>query len=136
MQYLRRELETQELFEGPLYEPTGAQGRYVRVNLSAVQRGLIHSETLFSAFYRSTSSAELYTLAQWQAEWDTLVEIASQHKISGFRKDKRRIAAMMKQYDTPQAVSHSTLYKEHYHPHYRIIARPLFEQEIRPYLDR
>ncbi|MBR3710948.1 MAG: hypothetical protein IKM99_08310, partial [Bacteroidales bacterium] len=51
--YLMRELSEMGKTQSPYFEPTGSQGDYVRVYLSAVADSLITAEQLLDAFVRS-----------------------------------------------------------------------------------
>ena len=51
-----------------------------------------------------------------------------------FKEDKQFIDSVLSV--GKYAISHSPDYREAYHPHYRIIERSIFEQEIKPLIDR
>ncbi|MBR7021879.1 MAG: hypothetical protein IKI09_00210, partial [Bacteroidales bacterium] len=53
--YLMRELSEMGKTASPYFEPTGSQGDYVRVYLSAIADSLITAEQLLDAFVRSAN---------------------------------------------------------------------------------
>lgn len=135
--YLLSELEQYRsdldsaLYEKPAlrFVPVGDCGNYVRVDLSVVLDGQIDSETLLDAFVRSANEGRTITAQQWKRKW-------------------RRVAAVLRRSfpDIPEAsadlaaidsliseghliLHHSEAFANAYHPHYRIVARELLEQE-------
>ena len=130
--YLMRELSEMTYTSAVYYEPTGSEGRYVRVYLSAVANSLITVEQLLDAFVRS-ANADKGENKDWEAEWTCIVGIITKHGIilDGFDKD---VAMLNEASQNRQAVHHSRAYNEAYHPHYRIVERSIFENELRPLL--
>lgn len=64
--YLKRELSQMGEVSAVYYEPTGNEGKFVRVYLSAVVDGLITAEQLLDAFVRSANMVKAET--DWEAE--------------------------------------------------------------------
>ena len=134
--YLERELSTtcvEDLLPW-LYEPCGTGGRYVRVSLRAVHQGLITADELLNAFIASANSPQRPSVDQWAEQWHVIA-----NKIDGmrldlkqFEQDKELIDSVLNQ--GQYALSHSQEYREAYNPHYRIVRRDIFEQEILPRL--
>ena len=60
--YLMKELSEMGKTQSPYFEPTGSQGDYVRVYLSAVADSLITAEQLLDAFARSANSRQEPTI--------------------------------------------------------------------------
>ena len=131
--YLMRELSEMTNISAVYYEPTGSEGRYVRVYLSAVADSLITAEQLLDAFVRSANVDKGET-NDWEAEWDCIVGVITKQSIilNGFDKD---VAMLNEASRNRQAVHHSRTYNEAYHPHYRIVERSIFEKELRPLLE-
>ena len=113
------------------YEPCGIDGNYVRVNLQCVKDGLVDAEVLLDAFVRS-ANVQRPMIGDWQKRWTKIVEIIENMnlQISNYQEDKAFINKILSA--GKYAVSHSTDYREAYHPHYRIIERKIFESEIKP----
>ena len=127
-----RELSEMTNTSAVYYEPTGSEGRYVRVYLSAVADSLITVEQLLDAFVRSANTDKGADV-DWEAEWNCIVGVIAKHGIvlNGFDKD---VAMLSEASRNRQAVHHSRAYNEAYHPHYRIVERSIFENELRPLL--
>ena len=130
--YLMRELSEMGKTQSPYFEPTGSQGDYVRVYLSAVSDSLITAEQLLDAFVRSANSWQEPTVS-WMEKWEAIVSIIQANKIEleGFETDLPMLTEAAR---NNQAVHHSRRYNEAYHPHYRIVERSIFEQELKPTL--
>ena len=130
--YLMRELSEVGKTQSPYFEPTGSQGDYVRVYLSAVSDSLITAEQLLDALIRSANSWQEPSV-NWMEKWGTIVSViqANKMEIEGFEAD---LPLLNEAARNNQAVHHSRRYNEVYHPHYRIVERSIFEQELKPSL--
>lgn len=130
--YLMRELSEMGKTQSPYFEPTGSQGDYVRVYLSAVADNLITAEQLLDAFVRSANLWQEPAVS-WLEKWETIVSIIQANKIEleGFETDLPLLTEAAR---NNQAVHHSRRYNEAYHPHYRIVERSIFEIELKPSL--
>jgi len=126
--YLMRELSEMGKTQSPYYEPTSSQGDYVRVYLSAVADSLITAEQLLNAFIESANSWKEPTVS-WLEKWEAIVSIIQENKIEidGFETDLPLLTEAAR---NNQAVHHSRRYNEAYRPHYRIVERGIFEQEL------
>ena len=130
--YLMRELSEMSKTQSPYFEPTGSQGDYVRVYLSAVADSLITAEQLLDAFVRSANLWQEPAVS-WMEKWETIVSIIQVNKIEleDFETD---LPLLTEAAQNNQAVHHSRRYNEAYHPHYRIVERGIFERELYPAL--
>ena len=130
--HLMRELSEMGETQSPYFEPTGSQGDYVRVYLSAVADSLITAEQLLDAFVKSANSWQEPTVS-WLEKWKAIVSIIQANKIEseGFETDLPLLTEAAR---NSQAVHHSRRYNEAYHPHYRIVERSIFESELKPTL--
>ena len=130
--YLMRELSEMSETESPYFEPTGSQGDYVRIYLSAISDSLITTEQLLDAFIRSANLWQEPTV-RWMEKWEAIVSIIQANKIEleGFETDHPLLTEAAR---NSQAVHHSRRYNETYHPHYRIVERSIFELELKPSL--
>ena len=130
--YLTLELSEMGKTASPYFEPTGSQGDYVRVYLSAIADSLITAEQLLDAFVRSANSRQEPAVS-WLEKWEAIVSIIQANKIEleGFETDLPLLTEAAR---NDQAVHHSRCYNEAYHPHYRIVERGIFEQELKPTL--
>ena len=130
--YLMSELSEMGKTQSPYFEPTGSQGDYVRVYLSAVADSLITAEQLLDAFVRSANSRQEPTVS-WLEKWQAIVSIilANKMELEGFVNDLPLLTEAAR---NSQAVHHSRRYNEAYHPHYRIVERSIFELELKPFI--
>ena len=126
--YLMRELSEMGKTQSPYFEPTGCQGDYVRVYLSAIADSLITAEQLLDAFVRSANLWQEPTVS-WMEKWEAIVSIiqANKFELEGFETD---LPLLTEAAQNNQAVHHSRRYNEAYHPHYRIVERGLFERAL------
>ena len=127
--FLMKELSEMGKNQSPYFEPTGSQGDYVRVYLSAVSDSLIIAEQLLDAFVRSANLWQEPAVS-WMEKWETIVSIiqANKMEIEGFEDGLPLLTAAAR---NNHAVHHSRPYNEAYHPHYRIVERSIFERELR-----
>ena len=130
--YLMLELSEMGKTASPYFEPTGSQGYYVRVYLSAIADSLITAEQLLDAFVRSANSRQEPAVS-WMEKWETIISIIQANKIEleGFETDLPLLTEAAR---NNQAMHHSSRYNEAYHPHYRIVERGIFEIELKPFL--
>ena len=130
--YLMRELSEMGETQSPYFEPTGSQGDYVRVYLSAVADNLITAEQLLDAFVRSANSRQK-PVVSWMEKWQAIISIIQANKIElkGFETDLPLLTEAAR---NNQAVHHSRRYNDAYHPHYRIVERSIFEIELKTFL--
>ncbi len=130
--YLMKELSEMGKNQPPYFEPTGSQGDYVRVYLSAVADSRITAEQLLDAFVRSAKSRQK-PVVSWMEKWQAIISIIQANKIEleGFETD---LSLLTEAARNSQAVHHSRRYNVAYHPHYRIVERSIFERELYPAL--
>ena len=132
--YLDSELASFEQASGAYYEPTGYNGNFYRVNLSVLKDELISRELFFDAFIRSVSSIQPITIEEWEKEWMQIDSVIQTMNLSLFNyaQDRKNLFLLMEQ--GHYVVHHSEPFSEEYDPHYRIIGRDIFLNEILPYL--
>ena len=133
--WLRGELAKVERLDVQLYEPTGYNGNYYRVSLAAVVGGKVQPDALLSAFLRSVRAVQPGEVEAWVQEWAQIESViaAMELQLPGYDADAKAIAAMLAA--GHYAVHHSRVYNEHYAPHYRIVAKEIFEKEILPLIE-
>lgn len=132
--YLYSELSENDVSYPVYYEPTGCEGRFVRVFLSAVADSLVSAEELLDAFVRSANEFQ-EPQTEWVTEWKEVVRAIRENNISveGFAEDEPTLTEAAQ---NNQAMHHSRAYNAAYHPHYRIVRRDIFEKEILPKLEK
>ena len=135
--YLDKELATP--IEGaavlPYYEPCGTQGRHVRVNLSAVQQGIITKQALLDAFVHSANGKHP-TVKSWAKQWRKMARTINAMHLNLPRYDQDRSFIDSVLNAGLYAVSHSPEYRNAYRPHYRIVERDIFDREMKAVLDQ
>ena len=132
--YLNSELASLDQIAGAYYEPTGYNGNFYRVNLSAVKEGLISRDVFFDAFIRSVSDIQIITLEEWKKEWKEIdAVIHTMHlPLVNYAQEREMIFSLLEQ--DKYVMHHSELFSGEYDPHYRIIEREIFLKEILPLL--
>lgn len=136
--YILREMEAMppERKVSGYYEPCGWRGRYYRVDLALLQEGRIVMDEFVELFMESASAMEPALTQEWIDEWLMLQaavrEVAP--RMEGFAADSLRIVTLLQ--EGKYVVHHSPSFNAHYHPHYRIIRRDLFEQNILPKIEK
>ena len=142
--YLKEELQTYQedldsaRYDVPvlMYYPVGDQGNYVRVDLSVILDGLTGEEAFLDAFVRSANEWKKAPEAEWVKKWQGVAQI--------LRKDQPDIPELEKELGTLDSLMaeghyimrHSDAFRDAYHPHYRIIARDIFDTELRPLIEQ
>lgn len=118
------------------YEPCGTEGRYVRVSVLAVLDGKISADELLDAFVRSANDPERPSVEQWAERWHEMIAIIDgmKFRLPQYDEDRQFIEHVLSL--GKYAISHSPEYREAYAPHYRIVKRDIFEQELLPKLQQ
>ena len=134
--YLQQELATSTEFEGEDYEYTGYKGKMVRVNLKVIADGRVPYDKYLDAFLRSVNGIIPPSIEEWRAEWakiDSVIK-AMDIELDDAEKDRQEIRQLLD--DNKFVMHHSRQFNEHYAPHYRIIERTIFEEEILPLIGK
>lgn len=130
--YLRREMASYTETEGDIAEPTGWEGNFYRVNLSVIKKGQILYPVYFDAFIRSVNGIRPVTVAEWQKEWNRIEAIIRTMNLSltNYKEDKKEIEDRLNRGE--YVGHHSKIFEDNYSPHYRIISKAIFEEELQP----
>lgn len=136
--YLMSELqEYREDLDKGLYEmpaerfvPLGDKASFVRVDLSVVLDSLVDAETLLSAFVRSANDGFVLSEEEWKAKWATVAAVIRRDfsDIPDAARDLAAIDSLIAQGEL--ILHHSSVFEATYHPHYRIVARQIAEEEL------
>ena len=135
------------------YEPCGIDSSYYRVSIRAIKEGIITESQLLDAFIRSANgrssesrqacldgrvvtdegeanSETRPSVESWSDRWHMIIGTIDQMKLDlpDFQEDKQFIDSVLSV--GKYAISHSPEYREAYHPHYRIVERNIFENEL------
>ena len=76
------------------------------------------------------------TIAEWQQEWAEIeaVILKMNIQLDNMEADRAEIKLLLD--NGGYVMHHSESFNRHYSPHYRIIERTIFEQEILPLLEK
>lgn len=130
--YLMSEMEQAAENNGAYYEPTGSDGRYVRIYLNAVADGKISAQQLLDAFVESANHVEPRS-DKWADQWANIVKVIEEKQLPV--KMNEELKQLLKDCsEQDEAVHHSETYNKAYRPHYRIVERSIFEQQLKPLL--
>ena len=115
-------------------EACGVNGQYVRVSIRAIKENLITEDVLLDAFIRSANSEKRPTVESWRDRWHKIVGTIDQMNLNlpNYQQDRAFIDSILSV--GKYAISHSPEYREAYRPHYRIVEKSIFENEIKPLL--
>ena len=118
------------------YEPCGIDSNYYRVSIRVVKEGMISEDLLLDAFIRSANSSKRPSVDEWNERWHKMIDTIDgmQLNLPQYDKDKQLIDSVLSV--EKYAISHSPEYREAYRPHYRIVERSIFEQEILPVIEQ
>jgi glyoxylase-like metal-dependent hydrolase (beta-lactamase superfamily II) len=132
--YLRQELEAGIGSTGEILETVGWEGRFYRVNLSAVKENKIPYSVLLDAFVRSADDAAKPPLPVWRAQWDVIQSYIDdlQLHLPDYGADSDSLQKMLR--SGRYAVHHSHAFNDAYNPHYRIVSKKIVEEELNLYL--
>ena len=136
MNYILEEINTMEKGYNPptLFEQTGLDGNYIRVDLTLVKDGTIPFFILFKALLISADIGSKKTDKGWADIWSSIVDEIKNSSLEfpNFEEDIKNLDVISKSED--KVVHHSDLYENIYHPHYRIIEKNVFEKYIKPFI--
>ena len=133
-QYIHQEIKSAESFEEHDYIPCGWQGNFLQVNLKVIADGRVPMEDFVDAFMASANGIDTTLTTTFIKDWQQIQQaVRNVHpQLEGFQEDSTLLSHLLK--EGKYVVHHSHKFNEHYHPHYRIIRRDLFEKNILPKL--
>jgi len=119
-----------------LIEKTGIYGNYLRVDLTLVRDGIVPFFVLFRALTISATIGGQKSDKNWDKIWSEIAQaiIDSDLRFENFEEDLERLEIISKSDD--KVVHHSEMYENTYHPHYRIIEKNVFNDVIKPYINK
>ena len=131
--WLDEELRSVTLDElQPWYcEPCGIDSNYYRVSIRAVIEGIVTEEWLLDAFIRSANSQKRPSVESWKERWHEIIAVIDRMQLSlpHYQEDRQYIDSVLAA--GKYAISHSSDYREAYHPHYRIVEREILKNNSR-----
>jgi hypothetical protein len=134
--YILSELESTPCLTGEAAEPLGWQHNFYRVSLSAVKSNLVPCGVLLDALIRSAGEAGPVAMEDWRKEWAEIESIIRSMNLAlpNCEADSREIGEKLR--EGRYMGHHSEAFTDAYAPHYRIIGKKIFEEEIRPLLEQ
>lgn len=134
--YLHHELEYCSTEYAEAAEPTGWRHNFYRVNLGIVQNEIISCDVLLDALVRSANDVKPFSMDDWKKEWSKIEAIVKSMNLSlpNYDEDKKEIDAKLE--EGKYVGHHSDAYNIAYDPHYRIISKKIYEEEILPLLNK
>lgn len=133
LQVYRADLENGRYDKPALrYVSVGDAGNYVRVDLSVILDGKVDEETLLAAFVRSANEGRTMSTDEWKEKWASVADVIRKDfpDLPDAEKDLAAIDSLMA--EEHYILHHSRIFNETYHPHYRIVARDIFDKELKP----
>lgn len=132
--YIQYEMSTVESYENEDYIPCGWQGNFFQVNLKVIADGRVPMDTFVEAFMASAQGIDTTLTPKFIEDWQGMQESVRKvvPELEGFEKDSTLLAQLLK--EGKYVVHHSEKFNTHYHPHYRIIRKNIFEEKILPKL--
>jgi hypothetical protein len=134
MNYIQSEMESAEAWEEHDYIPCGWQGNFLQVNLKVIADGRVPMDDFVDAFMASANGIDTTLTPSFIEDWHLIqqaVRLTDPH-LEGFKEDSTLLSHLLK--EGKYVVHHSRKFNAHYHPHYRIIRRDLFEEKVLPKL--
>ena len=135
--YFDEELQTTSFDDlMPWYsEPCGVNGQYIRVSIRAIKENMIAEDVLLDAFIRSANSDRRPAVESWRDRWHKIVGTIDQMELNlpNYQQDRVFIDSILSV--GKYAISHSPEYRKAYRPHYRIVEKGIFENEIKPVIE-
>jgi hypothetical protein len=133
-QYIQHEIKSAESFEVEDFTPCGWQGNFLQVNLKVIADGRVPVDVFVDAFMASARGIDTTLTQTFVNDWQLIQQAVrtAAPQLAGFSEDSTLLANLLSQ--GKYVVHHSRKFNKHYHPHYRIIRRDLFETKILPLL--
>lgn len=132
----RRDLDSAKYEKPSLrYYAVGDEGNYVRVDLSVILDSLLSAEAFLDMFVRSANEGVRRSPEEWKRKWAAVASCIRSDfpHLPAAAQELASIDSLMRAGDL--IVHHSEAFSEAYHPHYRIISKPIFEEQLLPLLN-
>ena len=134
MKYIQYEMNTTEAYENEDYVPCGWQGNFYQVNLKVIADGRVPMDLFVDAFMASANGIDTTLTPKFIEDWELIQQAVRKEipELNGFTEDSTHLANLLN--EGKYVVHHSERFNTHYHPHYRIIRKDIFEEKILPKL--
>ena len=128
----REDLDSARYTEPELrYFKVGDRHNFIRVDLSVVLDGLVEEEALLDAFVRSANEGRIASEKDWVRKWRKVATVLKRDfpDLPGASEDLAAIDSLIAGGNL--ILHHSEAFERAYHPHYRIVARDIFDKELK-----
>ena len=117
-----------------LFEKSGTNGFYIRVDLSLIKNNKIPVLVLFKCLLISAQIGGTKKTDDWPQIWSDIVKDIKEAKLEfpNFEEDVALLDEVSK--SDNKMIDHSDIYLKTYDPHYRIIEANLFKEYIEPFI--
>lgn len=134
--YLNSELSSMNESNTEIAEPIGWENNFYRVNLSVVKEGKVPFDIYLDAFVRSINGIKPMPIEEWREEWHKIEKIISSMSLNlpNYDEDLTYIEEQLSK--SNYVGHHSEAYKKTYSPHYRIVSREIYENELLLYINQ
>ncbi|GHS99546.1 hypothetical protein FACS189421_10200 [Bacteroidia bacterium] len=132
--YLREELASYSGAYLPLIEETGWEGNFVRISTDVVKTGMLSYSAYLEAFIESANTTPETPIEAWKTEWNKILSVIDKMNLNlpDYEADKAKIQELIN--SGKYAMHHSEAFEKAYEPHYRIIKKSIYEEQIIPNL--
>ena len=106
------------------------------MNLGVIKDGRVDYDKYLDAFVRSVNGIKQPSIDEWRKQWnriDSMVSVMGL-QLPDIEQDRVLIDSILGAGNV--VMHHSRQFSKHYDPHYRIIERKIFEQEILPLINK
>ena len=126
-EYLTEELQDSRRFEAGNYQEITFFNDYYRVNLLLIIKDAISFDDYLAAFLASAKPEKEYSWDEWKIAWQKINLLLQNNGINfeNEESDRMEIAKILK--NEIRLFSHSKIYRDLYHPHYRLISKAQLE---------
>ena len=125
--YLRIELEEASNFEEKDFQNISSTNSFYRVNINVINKELISFENLLDAFIKSAKIENEISSKEWLEEWGNIEQQILLMKIP-MENIEKQSTELWKIIRSEQLISHSSIYRKTYSPHYRLINAEQFSR--------
>ena len=117
--FLKNELEESTTFEIIDYQDIGYINEFYRVNLNAINKGIISFDDFLDAFLKSAKIENEISYKEWLMDWENIEQqiIIMKIPIENIEKQSKELWRII---ENKELISHSDIYRTAYSPHYRL----------------
>jgi hypothetical protein len=134
--YLQEELASYSGEYLPLIEEIGWEGNFVRVSTDVVKNGMLDYYDYLATFVESANTTPETPIEEWKTEWNHILSTIDKMdlKLPDYESDKAKIQTLID--NGKYATHHSETFEKAYQPHYRIIKKEIYEEKIKPLIEK